>query len=144
MSSNVTLSDTKARPGRALHVSLWIVQILLAILFGVAGFMKSTMPIPALAQKLAWVGSAPAVLVRFIGFSELAAAFGLILPAAFRTMPRLTPLAASGLVAIMILAGPFHIQRGEANLIGVPLVLGTLAAFVAWGRFRAVPIEARG
>ncbi len=143
MNNSVTLSGTKTRPSRALHISLWIVQILLAVMFGMAGFMKSTMPIPELAQKLVWVGSTPVILVRFIGLCELAAAIGLILPAALRIMPKLTPLAASGLVAIMILAVPFHLQRGEANLIGVPIVLGVLAAFVARGRFRGVPIEAR-
>jgi len=109
-----------------------------------AGFMKSTMPIPALAQKLAWVDSTPVVLVRFIGLSELAAAIGLILPAALRIMPGLTALAATGLLAIMILAVPFHIERGEAGLLAVPLVLGALTAFVAWGRLRAAPIRARG
>ena len=143
MSSNVVLSETKARPHRALHVSLWIVQILLAGALGMAGFMKSTMPIPELSQKLAWVSGQPN-LARFIGICELAAALGLILPAAFRIMPKLTPLAASGLVAIMILAVPFHLERGEAKLIGVPIVLGVLAAFVAWGRLRGISIAARG
>jgi len=102
------------------------------------------MPIPALAQKLMWVGSTSVILVRFIGLSELAAAIGLILPGALRILPGLTPLAATGLLAIMILAVPFHIQRGEANLLGVPIVLGALAAFVAWGRLRSAPIEERG
>jgi len=140
MSNSVTLSNTKARPSRTLHIILWVVQILLAAMFGMAGFMKSTMPISALAQKLVWVGSTPVILVRFIGLSELAAAIGLILPAALRILPGLTPLAATGLLAIMILAVPFHIQRGEANLLGAPIVLGALAAFVAWGRLRAAPI----
>ena len=144
MSNSVTLSSTKTRPSRALHVSLWLAQILLAGIFAMAGFMKSTMPIPALAQKLMWVGSTPVILVRFIGLSELAAAIGLILPAALRILPGLTPLAATGLLAIMILAVPFHIQRGEANLLRVPIVLGALAAFVAWGRLRTAPIEGRG
>lgn len=143
MSNSVTLYDAKARPRRALHVSLWIVQILLAGMYGMAGFMKTTMPIPELSQKLAWVSSLPN-LTRFIGICELAAAIGLILPSAFRIVPKLTPLAASGLVAIMILAVPFHIQRGEANVIGIPIVLGALAAFVAWGRFRGAPIAERG
>lgn len=140
MSNSVTLSGTQARPSKALHISLWLVQILLAGMFGMAGFMKSTLPIPVLSQKLAWTSSLPH-LTRFIGIYELAAAIGLILPAAFRIMPKLTPLAASGLVAIMILAVPIHIHRGEANVIGIPVALGALAAFVAWGRFRAVPIE---
>ena len=144
MNNSVTLSGTKTRPSRALHISLWIVQILLAVMFSMAGFMKSTMPIPELAQKLVWVGSTPVILVRFIGLCELAAAIGLIVPSALRILPELTPLAATGLLAIMILAVPFHIQRGEANLVAVPIVLGSLAAFVAWGRLRAAPISRRG
>jgi hypothetical protein len=55
--------------------------------------MKSTMPTAKLSQKLAWVNSTPVVLVRFIGRSELASAIGLILPAATRFIPRLTPIA---------------------------------------------------
>jgi putative oxidoreductase len=105
-------------------------------------FMKIATPIAVLAQKMAWVPGAPA-LVRFIGISELAGAIGLILPAAFKTMPKLAGFAATGLLAIMVLAVPFHIYRGEARVIAVPVLLGVLAAFVAWGRFRAAPIQAR-
>jgi putative oxidoreductase len=65
MSNSATLSNTNARPNRALHISLWVIQILLAGMFAMAGFMKSTMAIPVLAQKLAWVDSTPVFLVRF-------------------------------------------------------------------------------
>jgi putative oxidoreductase len=143
MSSSISLSETKAHSSQALHVSLWIAQILLAGMFGMVGFMKIATPIAVLAQKLTWVTEAP-TLVRFIGICELAGALGLILPAAFKILPRLTAFAASGLLAIMVLAVPFHIYRGEAKVIAVPVLLGVLAAFVAWGRFRAAPIQARG
>jgi putative oxidoreductase len=122
MSNSATLSNTNERPNRALHISLWVIQILLAGMFAMAGFMKSTMAIPVLAQKLAWVESTPVFLVRFIGLSELAAAIGLILPAALRILPGLTPLSATGLLAIMILAIPFHLARGEANLLARSLL----------------------
>ena len=143
MSSSVSLSQTNGRPSRALRVSLWIVQILLAVMFGMVGFMKIATPIAVLAQKLAWVTDAPA-LVRFIGICELAGALSLILPAALKVLPKLTAFAATGLLAIMVLAVPFHTYREEAKVIGLPVLLGVLAAFVTWGRFRAAPIQARG
>jgi hypothetical protein len=81
--------------------------------------------------------------VRFIGVAELAGALGLILPAATRIQPRLTALAAVGLATMMALAIPFHLMRGETGAIVFNLVLGSLAAFVAWGRERRAPIEPR-
>jgi putative oxidoreductase len=144
MSSSVTLSETRERPSRALHVSLWIVQILLAGVFAMAGFMKVATPIAVLAQKMAWVASMPG-LVRFIGICELAGALGLILPSAFKVLPKWSAFAATGLLAIMVLAVPYHIYRGEAHVIGIPILLGVLAAYVAWGRLRGAPIApARG
>ena len=77
------------------------------------------------------------------GICELAGVAGLILPSAFRIFPKLTAWAATGLLGIMMLAAPYHIERGEYGVAGVPVVLGVLAAFVAWGRFRAAPIQAR-
>jgi putative oxidoreductase len=132
MSSSLSLSQTDVRPRRPLHVSLWIAQILLAGMFGMVGFMKIATPIAVLAQKMAWVTGAPA-LVRFIGICELAGAIGLILPTAFKIVPKLAGFAATGLLAIMVLAVPFHIYRGEARVIAVPVLLGVLAAFVSWG-----------
>lgn len=126
-----------------MGIALWAVQILLAGMFGMAGFMKSTVPIVELSKTMAWAADVPMWLVRFIGISELSAAFGLILPAATRIKPVLTPLAASGLIVIMILASAFHLSRGEAQFVPMNLILGLLAAFVAWGRFAKAPITGR-
>jgi hypothetical protein len=125
------------------NIALWVVQILLALFFGMAGFMKTTQPIPELAEKMVWPGVVPAALVRFIGLSELAAALGLILPAVTRIKPVLTPLAGAGLAVIMVLAAIFHAARGEFGALPTNVVLGALAAFVAWGRFRKAPIPPR-
>ena len=140
------ISDSKPteRPRRGLRIALWVAQVLLAIAFGMGGFMKLTLPLTELTQKLVWPGALPEPLLRFIGASELAAAFGLLLPAAFRIRPELTPLAAAGLVVIMALAVVFHLSRGEAYMIPVNFVLGVIAAFVAWGRFGPAPIPSRG
>lgn len=132
-----------APPSKALHIALWVAQVLLALAFGMAGVMKSFTPLAELATKLPWVASSPAALVRFIGVSELAAAIGLILPAATRIKPSLTPLAGAGLVVIMVLALAFHAVHSEFSAFPVNLVLGGLAAFVAWGRFKKAPIQSR-
>jgi hypothetical protein len=140
-----SISPAQSRPSRsrALHVSLWIVQVLLAAAFGMAGVMKTTTPIAELAQKMVWPGVVPAALVRFIGVSELAAAIGLILPAATRIRPMLTAAAGAGLVVVMVLAAGFHISRGETQMVPINVTLGALAAFVAWGRGKKAPISPR-
>ncbi|MBI3934747.1 MAG: DoxX family protein [Acidobacteria bacterium] len=119
-----------------MNVALWVAQVLLAITFGSAGYLKATAP------ESFWPGAVPATLVRFIGLSELAGALGVLLPAAARIFPWLTPLAAAGLVMIMVLASAFHLSRGETQALSLTLGLGGLAAFVAWGRFRKAPIAA--
>ena len=124
----------------AINVTLWIVQLLLAAAFGMAGVMKSTQSIPALTAAMGWPGDLPPALVRFIGASELAGALGLVLPSATRIRPLLTPLAAMGLVIVMLLAAVFHISRGEWFALPINVVLGGLSAFVAWGRLRKAPI----
>ncbi|MEO8075552.1 MAG: DoxX family protein [Acidobacteriota bacterium] len=136
-------TTTNQNGGQALNAALWIAQALLAFTFGFAGFLKVTQPIAALATQMPWTGAVPAALVRCIGVSELAGAIGLILPAATRIRPALTPLAAVGLVVIMGMAAGFHLSRGEVYMLPMNGVLGALAAFVAWGRFGKRPIAAR-
>ena len=130
------------RPAHGLSVSLWIAQILLALVFGFAGAMKLATPIAELAKNAAWIKDS-AFLVRFIGISEVAGVLGMLLPSMTRIKPRLTSLAAVGIFIIMVLATGFHLMRGEAKFTPLTLALGALAAFVAWGRFRKAPIAAR-
>ena len=136
-------STTVSGSTTAINISLWIVQLLLAAAFGMAGVMKSTMPMADLTSAMGWPGDLAPTLVRFIGASELAGALGLVLPSATRIRPLLTPLAAIGLVIVMVLAALFHLTRGEWLALPVNVVLGGLAAFVAWGRLRRVPIFPR-
>ena len=127
-----------------MKIALWVVQILLALAFGASGFMKLTLPIADIAANTGpWATAVPALLVRFIGLSEVAGALGLILPAVTRIQPRLTSLAAIGLAIIMILAAIFHATRGEFAAILPNVVLLALAAFVAYGRMNLAPIEPR-
>ena len=130
--------------GKGLHFTLWFVQVLLFVAFAMAGFMKTTQPFDALNKAMPWTLAVPQPIVRFIGASELAGAIGLLLPAATRVLPFLTPLAGAGLAVVMALASAFHASRGEYGVLPVNFLLGGLAAFVAWGRFRKAPIVPRG
>ena len=131
------------RPSKALHLGLWVVQGLLGAMFLAAGAMKATQPIAVLVDTLGWPAAVPAALVRVIGVAELLGGLGLILPAATRVKPMLTPLAGVGLAMVMLLATIFHISHGELGALPIPLVLGGLAAFVAWGRAAKAPIAPR-
>lgn len=135
---------TRPTVSRKWTTALWLVQILLALAFGAAGMMKSFQPIPELASMLKWPGDVPVGLVRFIGTAELAGGIGMILPAATRILPGLTPLAALGFTIIQLLAIPFHANRGElAMALPINFVLLALSVFVLWGRWKKAPITPR-
>ena len=124
--------------------ALWIVQALLAFMFLFAGGMKLVIPPDVLAS----MGSPnqiplPGWFVRFIGVCEVLGALGLILPGLLRIKPWLTPLAAAGLVVIMLGATALTIAADGVAAGVVPLVVGLLAAFVAYGRWRLAPHPAR-
>lgn len=126
---------------KRLHIGLWVAQVLLALAFTGAALMKLTQPYETLAQSQAWVLLFSPDAVKLIGVVELLGALGLILPAASRIVPVLTPLAAAGLTLDMIAAAATHLRLGEPPIPNV--ILGGLAAFVAWGRYRKAPITAR-
>jgi uncharacterized membrane protein YphA (DoxX/SURF4 family) len=123
-----------------MNTAIWVVQILLALAFGMAGFMKLTQPIEKLAQRMGYVKDFPPTIIRLIGTAELLAAIGLVLPALTGIVPTLTPLAAGGLVLVMLGAMATHFRRKEYPAIGFNLVLLALAAFVVYGRLVAVPL----
>ena len=130
-------------PNKALNIALWIVQILLAAAFFMAGAMKLGSPISELvANGMAFADRVPEALVRFIGAAEVLGAIGLIVPAATRILPKLTPTAGAALALVMVLAAGHHLLNAEYNLVP-NLVLGGLSGFIAWGRFSKVPIQPR-
>lgn len=137
------LTNDEAAPSRALHYALWAAQVLLGLAFAAGGLMKATTPIAELALKMPWAAAIPEALTRFIGISELAGGVGLILPALTRIKPVLTAFAGVGLAIIMVLAALLHVQRGELSALPINFVLGGLATFIAWGRFRGAPISPR-
>jgi uncharacterized membrane protein YphA (DoxX/SURF4 family) len=122
-----------------MNVVLWILQAVLALAFAMAGFMKLTQPKDKLVSRLPWVEDFSPTTVKLIGTAELAAALGLILPAATGIAPVLTPLAATGLAVLMVLAAITHARRKEPGAIAVNAALLILAAVVAWGRFGPYP-----
>jgi len=109
---------------------LWAIQGLLALLFLFAGGMKLLLPAAALAGPV----ELPITFMRFIGVCELLGGLGLVLPGAFRIHEELTPIAAAGLGVIMIGATAISVVALGVAAAIVPLVVGTLAAFVAYGR----------
>ncbi len=122
------------------HRGLWVAQLLGAAAFFMAGSFKAFTP----GDELAAAGMTQSVaLLRIAGISELAGAMGLILPAALRIKPLLTPLAAALLTLVMVLAILSHIFAGDFAGVMPSLVLGSLTAFIAWGRLKKAPITAK-
>src|SRR5688572_7153492 len=115
--------------------ALWIVQVLLGALFLFAGVMKLVLPLDQLAGPM----PLPGPFLRFIGVVELLGGLGLILPGLLRIRPGLTPLAAAGLVVIMVGATVLTLKTGSVAMALMPLVVGLLSAFVAWGRWHIAP-----
>ena len=126
---------------KTMNILLWILQILLGIFFVMVGAMKTITPIDELLAQMAWVESAGEFGTRLAGISEVLGGLGLILPAALRIKPRLTPIAASALAFVMVLALGLHAMRGEWSMIIPNIVIGLLMVFVAWGRFTKAPIQ---
>jgi hypothetical protein len=126
---------------RRTNYALWIVQGLLALLFLFAGSTKLVLPIDVLTS----MGSPnqialPGLFLRFIGVAEVLGGIGLILPRLLRIRPRLTPLAAAGLVIIMVGATSITLAGGDVAPAFIPLAVGLLSTFVAYGRWRETGI----
>src|SRR5262245_17277 len=118
-----------------MNIALWIVQILLALIFLFAGGMKLILPIEEMTKDVAM----PGLFLRFIGVCEVLGGIGVVLPWLLRIRPGLTPLAAVGLVIIMIGAVITTVVTMSIVMAIVPFIVGVLAAFVAYGRWRITP-----
>ena len=118
-----------------MNIVLWIIQILVALLFLFAGGTKLFMSEAALKQMTPPNSiMLPMLLLRFIGLCEILGALGLILPGITRIRRGLTPLAACGLLIIMIGAVVITVMGLGAAAAITPLVAGVLCAVVAYGR----------
>jgi len=127
--------DESRRKRSIMNIALWIAQGLLVAIFLFAGGMKLVMPIEEMTKQI----PLPGLFLRFIAVCEVLGAIGLILPWLLHIRPGLTPLAAAGLAIIMIGATATALMTGSIAVALIPLMVGLLAAFVAYGRRRVAP-----
>jgi uncharacterized membrane protein YphA (DoxX/SURF4 family) len=124
-----------------MNITLWVLQILLAVAFFAHGWLFLMPPSPEIAAQMN--ASLPRWFQLFLGFAEVLAAVGLILPGVAGIVPWLVPYAAGGLVIVMISATVFHVIRGELTSAAITAVLLAMASFIAYARWRIAPIRAR-
>lgn len=118
-----------------MNIVLWIAQILLAAMYGMAGVMKTFQTAKA-REQFSWAKNRSDSFVRFVGTSELLGAFGVILPMVTGILPWLTPLAAIGLLAIQLLAiFTEHVPKKEFNVIPINVALTAISVFIMLGRW---------
>ena len=122
-----------------MHVTLWILQGVLAVIFAIAG-VTHFLPPEGLPESMRGVAEMPAGVPYFIGAVEILAVLGLILPGLTGIQTRLTPLASAGLILVMVGAIVWHAQREEFPNIVLNVILAVIAAFVAYGRWRLRPL----
>ncbi|CAN5318297.1 DoxX family protein [soil metagenome] len=115
-----------------MNIVLWIVQILVGLLFILSGVMKFVMPYSEMIKDAPY--AFPHWFLLFIGACELLGGIGLIVPWLTGIKPSLTPLAASLLVVIMIGAVVFSAFTPTPALAVIPVIVGLLCVFIAWGR----------
>lgn len=138
MDTGMTANNSEANGGESprrrgiMNYVLWIVQGLLALIFLFAGGSKLVLPLEVMTEQMPL--PLPGLFLRFIGVAEVLGAIGLILPGLLGVRPGLTPLAAFGLVIIMIGATAFTLSGIGFTPALIPLVVGLLSAFVGYGR----------
>jgi hypothetical protein len=134
--------ENQKQSSKAMHIILWIAQLTLAA-FLLMGAVMKFMPIEKIAPLMPWTGELQPVFVRLLGCIDLLGAIGLVIPALLRIKPQLAKWSAIGIIVLMMSAIAFHLLRGEARVIGFNILLVVLAIFIAWGREKKAPIEAR-
>ncbi|RYZ40893.1 MAG: DoxX family protein [Myxococcaceae bacterium] len=132
-----------ATRSKALHVSLWVVQALLGLLFVGTAFWKLLTPLPQLAAMIPWAGQMPLSFLQATAVVDLCGGLGIVLPSLTRIKPGLTVLAALGCAALQLSAIVFHVSRGEAANTPFNVLLVALSLFVFWGRRYRAPLTAR-
>jgi uncharacterized membrane protein YphA (DoxX/SURF4 family) len=118
-----------------MDIALWIAQVLLLALYGMAGAMK-TFQVAKVREQMSWAKNRSDAFIRFVGISELLGALGMLLPILTGILPWLTPLAAIGLGVIQLLAiFSEHLPKKEYNVIPVNVILLALSVFILVGRW---------
>ncbi len=116
-----------------MKIAVWIVSGLLTLYFLFVGASKAFASWEFLEAGSMGI---PVILLKIAGFAEIIGAIGLIVPAATRILPILTPIAAAGLVLTMIGATSINIGLGMVPVAITTAIAGLLTAFVAWARSR--------
>jgi len=122
-----------------MNKALWTLQILLGVFFVGTGLLHFVVP-AGLPSMMAWMYDLDQSLHYVSGTAEILGGLGLILPGLTRIQTWLTPLAALGLIAVMIVAVVFHAGRDETQNLIQNVVLAAVLAFVAYGRWRLSPL----
>jgi bacteriorhodopsin len=123
-----------------MNITLWVLQVLLALVFLAHGVLLLNPPADIAAQMVA---SLPRWFWLFLGVAEILAAVGLTLPGATRILPGLVTWAAVGIMIVMVSATVYHVSRGEISSAAVTIALLAMATFVAYMRHRVMPIGVR-
>ena len=124
-----------------MNALIWFVQVMLAFQYLFHGWIFVSPP-AAMVAAIEGSGFKPAFR-QFIGIAEILASIGLVLPGLTRILPWLTPLAASGLMVVMVSATFVHISRGEWPSAISTVNLLMLVTLIAYLRWKVVPIESR-
>jgi uncharacterized membrane protein YphA (DoxX/SURF4 family) len=124
-----------------VDTAIWIAQVLLGILFVLAG-VNHALNYARASQQMVWMTAVGPERLRVIGVLEILGGIGVLVPQLTGTLPWLVPLAAALLALLMVFAMIFHARRGERAAIVFNLVLALLAAFVAYGRLVIEPFAA--
>jgi putative oxidoreductase len=140
ITSNASKQTHKRTSTRALNITLWILQLLLAAVFLAHGWLMVAPP----AEMVEMINAQLGVEFRvFIGVSELLAGVGLIAPGVTGILPFLTAWAAGGLMIVMSSAAAFHVVRGEISSAIFSAVLLVIITVVAYARWKVLPLAAR-
>jgi putative oxidoreductase len=123
-----------------MNILLWILQVLLAVAFFAHGMLFLNPPLELVDRMNA---SLPGWFQLFLGVAEILAAIGLTLPGLTRVMPFLVTWAATGIIIVTVSATIYHIVRAEYSSALITLVLLAMAGFVAYMRYRVLPIQVR-
>jgi uncharacterized membrane protein YphA (DoxX/SURF4 family) len=123
-----------------MNIVLWVLQVLLAVAFIAHGLLFLSPP-PEIAEQMN--ASLPRWFQLFLGVAEILAGIGLTLPGVTRIVPSLVAWAATGIMIVMVSATAWHLMRSEFSSAAITLVLLAMATFVAYMRYRVLPIAAR-
>ena len=123
-----------------MNIVLWVMQIVLALVFVLVGWLKIVTPYDRFVEMLPWGNDVHPRTIKGIGILEILGAVGLVLPGLLNILPKLTPYAAAGLAVTMIGAAWLHVRRKERQQVVVNFVLMAVALLICYGRFILLPL----